>query len=207
MFNYHFKDKQEFIRRVMQEVYEEFFEKFSFEVSNPNDAPEVQLRKAILAGAHFLRDNRQLILALARDAMEGEPEIVRFLEKNFHRHITILIGLFRKCKKAGVMGDWPIPVAIAFLAGSVLAPSIMAAVVERTRFHTTYELLKKIMVPRVLSDKAIQSRLDLAFFALSGGNGKLPERSGAGEDDIEALWRQRVKNSKPKISSAKTEKK
>lgn len=186
MFNYHFKNKQEFVRRVMQETYEEFYEKFSLEVADSSEAPEQQLRKAVLTGARFLRENRQMILSLARDAMDGDPEIVRFLEKNFHRHLAILIRLMRKCKKQGVFGDWPLPVAVVLLAGSVLAPSMMVAVVERIRFHTPVEIVKNLLLPKVLSEKAIEARLDLALFALSGGRWSLPPVSAFG--DLEALF-------------------
>ncbi|MDD5303347.1 MAG: TetR/AcrR family transcriptional regulator [Elusimicrobia bacterium] len=73
MFHYHFGSKREFSRRVLQEIYEDFFKDFSVETGGPAPAKE-RLRRALNALARFARDNRKLILAIVRDMMEGEAE-------------------------------------------------------------------------------------------------------------------------------------
>src|SRR5258708_2683380 len=55
MFHYHFVTKEVFIRRLLQEIYDDFFREFSLE-SQTGDSPLVRLRRALVVFAHFARD-------------------------------------------------------------------------------------------------------------------------------------------------------
>src|SRR5688572_1720742 len=90
MFHYHFKTKNEFLRQVLQEVYEEFFKELELEAAH-YPTPKENLRAALSVFAAFARDNRRLFFALMRDAMNGEQVAQDFLRANLHRHIEILV--------------------------------------------------------------------------------------------------------------------
>lgn len=168
MFHYHFRDKREFCRRVMAEFYEKFYAQLAIESGNGH--PAMQLRKTIGSLARFCRDNRALLLVLGRDIMDGNQQVITFLEDNFHRHISLVLRQLRQCQNKGILVRIPLPVALAMIMASLAGPSVVMALVERTKFKTSYEILKKAMVPLVLSDQAIEKRLDLVFKALTPGN-------------------------------------
>jgi AcrR family transcriptional regulator len=182
LFPYYFKDKRSFLQRVMQEFYEEFYRNFSLEISAGQD-PEAQLRRALASLARFARDHRKLLLALLSDLVDGEPGVVRFLQDNFPRHVVVLLNLIRRCQRARVLRPLPVQQVLPFLLGSLLAPNIVIALAERTRLRSSYELLKRALLPGMLCERVIGERIELALRALAptGGQGeKRPRRAPTG---------------------------
>ncbi len=166
MFHYHFKTKQEFLRQVMQEFYEAFYLNFTLKTSSGTD-PREQLRQAVFTLGLFVRDNRKLMLALGRDLMNNYQPLVHFMEDNFHRHLFILIDLIKQCQKQGLMVKLPIPIVIPFILGSLAGPNMVVAVLEGIRVKPSYAIMKKAIMPMVISDKAMSQRVDLALKALN----------------------------------------
>ena len=166
MFNYHFKDKRNFLCRVMEEMYEEFLAKFNWEVAVGETSLE-QLRNALRALGRFVRDNRRLLTALGRDVMEGDRDIVRFVEDNFSRHMTVIYKIVQQCRKEGYLAPAiPVPQVLVFLAASVAGPSIMFNVVDRAPTGLALTALKKTLSPMVIGDKALDKRVDMAIQAV-----------------------------------------
>jgi AcrR family transcriptional regulator len=167
MFNYHFKNKAEFSRRVMEEFYERFYSRLTLETAKGHD-PEEQLRNALATLAKYIRENRKLLLALGRDVLDNHQPTVRFVEDNFHRHIIMLLDLIKRNKQTGRFSkNVPLPIMAAFLAVSLVGPNFIAAVLEQIKLKPQYDWLKKIIIPLMLSDRAIGMRLDLAFKGLA----------------------------------------
>src|SRR5512142_3481925 len=84
MFHYHFRTKQAFSRRVLDHLYENFFSRFMAAAEHAEGAsPRDRLRGAILVTARFVREHRPLLLALIRDLLGGNPEVVAFVRANF----------------------------------------------------------------------------------------------------------------------------
>jgi TetR/AcrR family transcriptional regulator, transcriptional repressor for nem operon len=168
MFHYHFKNKEEFTRRVANEFYETFFKKFTLEVETGKN-PKEQLRKAILTAIRFVRDHRRLFFALGRDMLEGDATIVRLLEDLLPRHGVIIVRLIRECKRQGLIANLPLPIIITFILGIVAGPVLLMTVIERAKLHQPLDLIKKIALPFMVTDRIIEQRLDLAFHAMGPG--------------------------------------
>jgi AcrR family transcriptional regulator len=165
LFHYHFKTKDIFIRKLLENAYESFFERFTLETGG-NDAPIERLRRAITALGRFSRDHRDLAPMLIHDVLEGRSEIIRFARENFPRHARIIVGLIRECQKEGLIRRIPLPIAITFLAGSVATPHILIGMAEQARLDPT--LKKHIAAARrtILSDDGIALRVDMAIKGL-----------------------------------------
>ncbi|HAH06850.1 MAG TPA: TetR family transcriptional regulator [Elusimicrobia bacterium] len=161
MFHYHFKTKDEFARRVLQEIYEEFFAKLSLEASEGTSAE--RLRKALTSLARFARDNRALVLCLGQDAVAGNRPAIEFLLKNAPRHVRIVMGLVRDCQKAGVLRRSPLTRVMVFLGGGVMLPAVLVAALERVLSGGIGALPFKLVVREILSDEAIADRVDMAM--------------------------------------------
>ncbi len=166
LFPYYFRNKRAFLQRVMQELYEEFFRGLSLEVS-AGEGAEAQLRLALIGLGRFVREHRQLILALGRDLLDGNVEVIRFLEDNFHRHIGLLLRLVRTCQAEGKIRTLPPQTLMPMLVAAPFAPSLIAALLERIRLRPHYEMLKRVLLPTVLTDRTLTQRVDLALRALA----------------------------------------
>jgi len=161
MFHYHFKTKDEFARRVLQEIYEEFFGRLSLETAA--GGPKERLERALNILGRFARDNRGLVLCLAQDAVAGHKPTMEFLLKNFPRHAWILIKLVRECRQAGLLRRSPLPRLLVFLGGGVMAPAIMIAALERAAGGGLAGLPVKAVAAAALSDEAVDERVRMAL--------------------------------------------
>lgn len=168
MFHYHFKNKGEFLKRVADEFYEEFYREFAQEAAAGRD-PKERLYNAIFNFARFVRTNRKLLLALGRDILEGDQQIVRFLEELVPRHAVIILDLVRQCQKQKLIADLPLPLVITFMLSSLAGPSILMALLEQTKIKQPYDFIKHALIPLMLKDTILEQRLNLAFRALAPG--------------------------------------
>lgn len=170
MFHYHFGSKREFSRRVLAEIYDDFFRDFSAGAGGPAE-PRERLRAALVALARFARDNRKIILAIVRDVMEGDPEATGFAKANIPRHMEIIAGLVRECQRRGELREMPLPLAMSFFLGAAAMPNVAMGVIERSGARKPFGLAPAALFPLFSSDKSIALRVDLALAALA------PERT------------------------------
>jgi AcrR family transcriptional regulator len=166
MFHYHFGSKREYSRRVLEEIYGDFFKGFSAETGAPAPAKE-RLRRALNALARFARDNRRIILAIVRDVMEGDPEATGFAKANIPRHMEIIVGLVRECQRRGELKEMPLPLAMSFLLGAAAMPNVAMGIIEKSAAKKPFGLTSAALFPLFSSDKSIALRVDLALAALA----------------------------------------
>jgi AcrR family transcriptional regulator len=166
MFSYHFKGKDDFVRQVAQNLYDDFFRDFSVQVEGEKDPLEA-LRKGLVRLAFFVRDNQVLARSLAKDLMNGNPEAKRFAMANGPRHGQVLAALVQRCQKEKRLSEQPPGTAMVLLMSSVIFPVIMCegakAMVARLPFKTTKKKVELVM----LGDESIRARVDLALKALA----------------------------------------
>jgi AcrR family transcriptional regulator len=166
MFHYHFKTKDGFVRTVLQEIYERFYRQFTLETSA--DAPlEERLRRTLMMASCFIRDNRQNIMVILHGVLERDPVVLDFIHKNFHRHILLVFRLIREAQRKGVIARLPIFTVVSFLMGGVLFPCAAIGAIERAVEKEPMALSIPLIRGQVISDKAIQQRIDLALKALA----------------------------------------
>jgi len=167
MFHYHFKTKKAFTQRLLREIYEEFFWKFSLEGGGKGPADD-RLRRALNVLGQFVRDNRAIILALIQDVLSGNKETSNFLDENFFRHAAVIKNLVEEGQREGIFRPMPIPRAIAYLASSVAVPNFVITVLERAGAKKLLNFKLKMVKDDMLSDSGISARVDMALRGLSG---------------------------------------
>ncbi len=166
MFHYHFKSKTAFARRLLNEIYEEFFQRFSLEIGTEGDVQD-RLRRALKLLGKFVRDNREIILALSKDILDGENEAAQILDKTFFRHAMLIFKLIKEGQFSGIFRKIPMPLAISFLASSVAGPSLALTIIEKSGAKRPVGIPLRFIVQNVISDKAIEERVDMAINGLS----------------------------------------
>ncbi len=89
MFNYHFKDKNEFIKMVLEDAYSPF-------ITELRENQAQNLEEVLLSLAKFSRNYHQSVLSLIGDVLSGEKNVAQFLRKNFTTHFAILFEVLTK---------------------------------------------------------------------------------------------------------------
>ncbi|MGH6626603.1 MAG: TetR/AcrR family transcriptional regulator [Burkholderiaceae bacterium] len=173
MFHYHFKTKDNFLRVLLQQMYEEMFAGLSGEVRHEGPALE-RLSAALLVMGRFAREHRRLMARLWMDAMAGEPVAREFFQRNLPRHLTLLIGLMQEAQAEGALGELAPLQRFVFVMGSVLMPILFASgLFELVIEHPA---LQRQFAAQVMSDEAIAQRVSLALAALGGRTASSPVR-------------------------------
>ena len=157
MFHYHFGSKDEFCRRVLDEIYEAFFKEFRLEAA-AHAAPVENLHAVLVVFGRFVRDNRRLLFALVRDAMGGEPAVQAFLQTNIPRHLRIIAGLVRQAQRDGSLARMRVTNAVVLLMSGVAMPAFLAEGVRRSTVRGSRPLTL-LLETQTLSDAAIGQRV------------------------------------------------
>lgn len=163
--SYHFGGKHALVRRVSQEVYEEFYVDLTDEVGVEAD-PLKALRRGLIRLARFVRDRRQFLRSLMRGAMAGDKESQRFLVANVPRHGMLITGLVKRCMKAGLLTEMNVHSAMPFMMGAIATPCLMADGMMSVASKLPFKISAKHLKTELLSDAALEKRVDLVLKAL-----------------------------------------
>ena len=139
MFHYHFKNKDDFLKQVLQEVYERFFSEFKIEADQHKSDFE-NLRAILFFIAKFVRGNKDLLKSLVKDAINGEKAVIEMFSKNAIRHIGIIFHLVYSCQKAGLLKLLPLLSVLPMLLGGINFSVLLQDFFERALSEIPSEL-------------------------------------------------------------------
>jgi AcrR family transcriptional regulator len=162
MFHYHFASKDEFLRTLLQQLYDEMFDGLQHQVRH-DGPPAERLRAALTALAHFVREHRRLIARVWLDAGSGEPVAREFLRRNAPRHLRLLQSLLVEAQAAGGRPTATPLQGLAFVMGAVVAPLLI--IPGFVSLGITAGFGGRAVDEQVLSDEAIAQRIDRALAA------------------------------------------
>jgi len=163
MFHYHFKSKDNFLRALLQQMYEEMFASLQLDADHAGPAL-ARLRSALITFARFARDNRRVLARIWMDVLAGEPVALAFLRDNAPRHVGLLLGLVEQAHAEGALRELPPVQRLAFLLGSLALPMIFVAGLVDAGIAPAP--IRGAFDAQVMSDAAIAQRVDLALAAL-----------------------------------------
>lgn len=170
MFHYHFRTKEAFARRVLQETYEMFFKEFSLETSGDGEALG-KLKAALTTLAFFVRDNRRLALGLIHDVLNKDRVVLDFAKANGPRHGLVILGLVRRCQREGTLRKMKLPAIMPQIMGSTLFPLVALALLEHLEVKRLRFIPLAAVKAAVSSDRAIRERVDLVLDSLAPRKG------------------------------------
>ena len=175
MFHYHFRTREAFLRAVMQSAYEEMFSRLTLGIDKEASAT-ANLRAALRVLGRFVQGNRALIARILADALGGEAIARDFLKDNFPRHLGVLLMLVVAGQRAGELRAMAATQAIAFCAGALVLPILVGgSIAESGALDAAFaEGLKADM----LTERALDERIDLALAALAAGGPKTKRKGG-----------------------------
>ena len=171
MFHYHFKSREAFLRALLQSMYEEMFSQLTF-LARDEWGPLQNLREALRFLGRFMRANRPLLTRVMADALCGEPLAREFLAANMPRHLGHMHQLVELAQKKGEVRKLPVAQVLGLCAGALAMPILFGgAVVESGALPRGAKKLER----ELLSDAAIDERIELALAALGAEPGRKPK--------------------------------
>lgn len=166
MVHYHFGSKDGFLRVLLQHHYEEMFSALALTGGAASDVLE-RLACALLVMARFVREHRPLIGQVWADAQAGEAVAQEFLRANAPRHLAVLMALTQEAEACGRLPQQPMLTRFAFLMGSVVAPLLLIGGMQK--IDAVPAALAGLVEADLMSDAALQRRIEWALLALAGG--------------------------------------
>jgi AcrR family transcriptional regulator len=163
MFHYHFKTKENFVRAVLQRVYEEMFSELVLQVS-PEAPALANLRNLLTTLAKFARKNRQLMVRLVSETMSGERLPADFLQRNVPRHLGLIAEVVGRGQREGTIVAAPLPMVVAYIVGAVAGPLLLGSALEQHGLMPRKAAAG--LKAHILSEKAIRQRIDLVIRGL-----------------------------------------
>jgi AcrR family transcriptional regulator len=168
MFHYHFRTKDEFLRRLLSGWYDEMYEELTAQVEQ--DGPPLhRLQEALFFLATFVRDNRAMVSRLLMDAATGNAVAAQFLRDNAPRHLGLLLALMDDAEKQGLLLPLPALQRFIFVMSGVAMPVLVAPSLQS--IGVAPKVLGPLMQAQVLADAAIRQRIALVLKALATGKG------------------------------------
>ncbi len=164
MFHYHFRTREAFLRAVLQEAYDEMFERFRARAAE-GEGPTGRLRSALGLLGRFMRDNRKFLARVLADALCGNVIAIEFFRANAPRHLGLLRRLIEEAQAAGALCPMPPAQAIGFCAGAIGMPVIVGGAIVESGALPRAE--SRGLADALLTDAAIDARIDLALCALA----------------------------------------
>jgi AcrR family transcriptional regulator len=168
MFHYHFRTKDEFLRRLLSGWYEEMFGALTGHV-HQDGPPLHRLQEALLFLAQFARDNRPMLSRLLMDAAMGNAVAAQFLRDHAPRHLSLLLALMDDAERDRLVIKMPPMQRFAFVMGAVGMPLLVAPALQS--IGVAPKLLGAQLQAQVMSDEAIAQRIALVMKAIATGKG------------------------------------
>lgn len=164
MFHYHFKNKDNFISILLEQMYDGMFVELQLQTDAQGDSVS-SLRAAVTVLGRFALKHREMLGMLLSEAARGEQVPLNFLRKNLPRHVLVLAGLVLKGQADGSIIDVPVQQLLPFMAGGIIAPILAGRAAERSG------AIAPAMAPSVdravLSEQALLQRIELALRAIT----------------------------------------
>ncbi len=150
MFHYHFKTKDEFVRRVLEDVYRDFLKEFNRHTLPTQGSAMKRLESALFELGRFGWLNRDLVVALSVDILSGNKRVAKFIGQLIQGHMLPIYQLFVECQSEG-----------KFLKGP-LAPTILQVALAINGPHLAVALLNGAGAKGVLDLSMLQIESDFA---------------------------------------------
>ncbi|WP_426106206.1 TetR/AcrR family transcriptional regulator [Massilia sp. TSP1-1-2] len=164
MFHYHFKNKDNFIRILLDQMYEGMFLELQLQTAARGDAV-ASLRAAITVLGRFVLKHRAMLGMLLAEAARGEPVPLAFLRNNAPRHVHVLLKLVRQGQADGNIIGLPVQQLLPFIAGGVIAPMLAGNAAERSGAIDAG--MAALVDVALLSEQALLQRIELSLRAIT----------------------------------------
>jgi AcrR family transcriptional regulator len=128
MLSYHFKGKEDFIIKCLDNLYAPFIAEL--ETINLDEVKDHDFEQLLFKLGKFSRDNRKIILLLLKDMLSNDEVVKDFISKNFTQHFRLTMKALRSYLDVQDDNHLKIDTALKMIVALVGGPSLMAGFQE-----------------------------------------------------------------------------
>jgi AcrR family transcriptional regulator len=162
MFSYHFKSKDNFIEQVLDDIYQDFFADLLTQESE--DVPPLeQLERYLLIITRFAVKNRELIVALLQDILDGQEVVQKFCRRAMRRHFLLLAKTIRAGQKCQEIIDAPLLLLLTHIVGGAGLANVAPVILKRTKINRVFDLALSLATKEISSEEAIHTRVKITI--------------------------------------------
>lgn len=165
MFHYHFRSKDAFIGRLLEETYGPMFARLGAVAAGEGD-PVERLRATLLVFGGWVRENRLLLARLASDLLAGEPAVGAFVQTVEARHVAVIVGLIIESQLKGRLGGAGPAEALFVIGGACLLPLLVGTLAQRAE-SLPATLRAFLENSDLFTAEALGRRIDIALRGLA----------------------------------------
>lgn len=165
LFHYHFKTRDAFIEKILDEGYEEFFVRLRGSAEK-SGTPSQRLRLALHSIALFVRERRRMCAGLLKDGLNGEKKVAAFMARTFPHHLPLILSIYEEGVRRGDFRRLSVPFFLSFCMGAMNAPGIMLTLFEEHGVKNPFDRPRSQVESDLFSSAALDTRLDMILSAL-----------------------------------------
>ena len=158
MFHYHFKNRKNFVRVLLSEVYGEFFSELT-KVTHREAESIDQLRESLILMGVFLHRNRKIAMALLRDLLNGDPDVLKYNRKRMPPHAEFIKELMLNCQREGSLPKISPHQIMPLFLGAIVQPVFIAEIMEKMEKSDHQKPFFDFN--QIMSKRAIAQRVDI----------------------------------------------
>lgn len=128
MLSYHFKGKDDFIIRCLENLYAPFITEL--ESINLEEVKEHDFELLLFKLGKFSRDNRKIILLLLKDMLSSDEIVKDFVSKRFTQHFRLTMKALRSYIDVQDENNLKVDTALKMIIALVGGPSLIAGFQE-----------------------------------------------------------------------------
>ena len=164
MFNYYFKTKENFVEKILDEIYSGFI----FDLSHTENTQGIEkLRTQLLVTAKFVRDNRSLIVSLFNDVLSEEKVVQRFVRTKMRQHLIIVAKTVKQCQKDGLLIEAPLPLLMTQIVSGIGLTNLIPEFLKRLGVISAFNVPLGALAKQLTSDEALGQRVTITINGIS----------------------------------------
>ncbi len=162
MFRYYFGSKDEFVKVVMKEMYDEFMLNFKAGVSAAG-TPRERLKNALVEVGRFAQGIRKAAPMIFSDLAQGKKEAFGFFSANFTEHVGQVALLAMECRSSSAVKGRTVPYMVAAMLPVMVFPVIVAGILERNGVDALAGTPFRKLSAELFSGEGIAERAEIAL--------------------------------------------
>jgi AcrR family transcriptional regulator len=167
MFSYHFRDKDDFVKTILDEIYAGLIDEMEEASKEPDDLK--RLEKLLLTSSRFSRDNQRIIVSIFLDAMMGHQVVIEFIKKNFGHHIHLMTEAAKACQQKGLIKTGPTHLLVTQIVGNVCLSNLIFEMVRRMSLKKPFGMTPS-QLAKSIDEDFLQARIQLFLSGLQVAN-------------------------------------
>jgi hypothetical protein len=128
--------------------------------------PLVQLEYQLLMISFFAKKNKELIVSLLKDVLDGQKIVKRFVRRFAKQHFLLLIKTLRRAQREKMIIEAPMIFLLTHIIGGVGLTNLAPIVLRKVGVNKVFEVALGVAVKKIESDEILKLRVQVVINGL-----------------------------------------